>query len=108
MTVEKEYDITGEVEQEKELKITSFTASKMSPQKPLTRVKFTAEAEGGSGKLQYRFLRVSKDGTEKVLKDFRNQNYVSCNPRKGTYTIRVEVKDEKGNTAEKEMQFTWK
>lgn len=108
VTVEKEYDITGEVEQEKELKITSFTASKMSPQKPLTRVKFTAEAEGGSGKLQYRFLRVSKDGTEKVLKDFRNQNYVSCNPRKGTYTIRVEVKDEKGNTAEKEMQFTWK
>ena len=118
VTVEKEYDITGETEEPekpeepeaevKELKITSMKASKESPQKPLTKVKFTTEAEGGLGKLQYRYVRISSDGTEKVLKEFRDENYVSVKPRKGTYTIRVEVKDEKGQTVEETMKFTWK
>ena len=76
--------------------INSFTANKTSPQTQGTSVKFTVNAEGGDGTLQYRFYRVI-NGTTKIFRDYTTSNSAYCNPPIGDYTIYVDVKDENGN-----------
>lgn len=109
VTVEKDYSISGKVpDPEKEIKINSFTAEKKSPQTQGTSIKFTAKAEGGEGKLQYRFYRVTEEGTTTVFRDYAASNAAYCNPSAaGDYTVYVDVKDEKGNTATAKMAYTW-
>ena len=109
VTVEKDYSISGKVpDPEKEIKINSFTAEKKSPQTQGTSIKFTAKAEGGEGKLQYRFYRVTEDGTTTVFRDYAASNVAYCNPpAAGDYTVYVDVKDEKGNTDTAKMSYTW-
>lgn len=107
VTVEKEYDVEGEPVPVNDLKITSFTADKVSPQKQGTTVRLEAAAEGGEGELQYRFYR-DLNGTTSVFRDYQKWNVAYSNPSvSGTYTVYVEVKDAKGNTASSSMTYTW-
>lgn len=94
----------GDVNEKLVLK--SFSASKSSPQPKGTAVKFTAEAEGGTGKLQYRFYRVA-NGKTTIFRDFGEQNSTNCNPAAGTYVVYVDVKDEAGNVVTGRMNYTW-
>lgn len=87
--------------------INSFTANKTSPQTQGTSVKFTVNAEGGDGTLQYRFYRVI-NGTTKIFRDYTTSNSAYCNPPIGDYTIYVDVKDENGNIQTVSMKYTWK
>ena len=89
-----------------ELKIKSLTASKVSPQKKGTSVRFAVEAEGGKGDLQYRFYRVG-NGKTTVFRDYSSTKTAYCNPAAGTYIIQVEVKDSEGNTATESMLYQW-
>lgn len=87
--------------------ISSLTASHVSPQPLGITVKFTAAAKGGEGELQYKFYRV-QNGVTTVFRDFNKSNVAYCNPAKdGAYTIVAEVKDAKGNTAKKEIEYRW-
>lgn len=109
VTVEKNYTISGKIiDPEKEIKISSFTADKKSPQAQGTSIRFTAKAEGGEGSLKYRFYRVTEDGKTTVFRDYAAANTAYCNPpTPGDYTVYVDVKDEKGNIATKKMSYTW-
>ena len=89
-----------------ELSLKSFTASKVSPQPKGTAVKFTAEAAGGTGELQYRFYRVI-NGKTTVFRDYAAQNWANCNPAVGTYAIYVDVKDASGNVVTGKLDYTW-
>ena len=63
----------------------------------------------GEGDLQYRFYRVSADGTTTVFRDYQKWNTAYCNPSvPGTYTVYVDVKDENGNVTTKSIEYTWK
>lgn len=107
VTVEKEYEVEGEIPPVNELKITAFTAEKASPQKQGTTVRFSAEAEGGEGELAYRFYR-ELNGSTAVFRDYEKWNSAYSNPPVGgSYTVYVEVKDAKGNTATASMPYTW-
>ena len=88
------------------LTVNSISASAASPQAIGTTVRFTADAEGGEGTLQYRFYRVI-DGTTTVFRDYDTRNYANANPKAGTYTIYVDVKDEAGNVATSKVTYTW-
>lgn len=89
-----------------DLKITEILTDKASPQLQGTSVKLTVKAEGGKGKLQYRFYRV-KDGSSKVFREYSTSNTAYCNPVSGTYTIYVDVKDNDGTVVTKELSYTW-
>lgn len=106
VTVEKEYDVEGEEVPINDLKITSFTADKVSPQKQGTTVKFEVETEGGDGALKYRFYR-EQNGTTTVFRDYDQWNTAYSNPQAGDYTIYVDVKDAAGNTATASLSYTW-
>ena len=88
------------------LTINSFTVNKISPQTKGTTVKFTVDAEGGDGTLQYCFYRVI-NGTTKVFRDYSTTNTAYCNPSAGTYTIFVDIKDETGKVVTASMKYTW-
>lgn len=107
--VDKTYEISGKIpDPSEDVKISSFEAALESPQAQGTSVKFTAKAEGGEGKLQYRFYRVTEDGTTTVFRDYAASNVAYCNPpAAGDYTVYVDVKDEKGNTDTAKMSYTW-
>ena len=107
VTVTKDYDVEGEVVPPSDLVINSITPSLVSPQTQGTTVKFTVDAEGGEGTLQYRFYRVI-NGKTTVFRDYMARNWANANPAVGTYTIYVDVKDEAGNVATKSMSYTWK
>ncbi len=110
VTVEKEYEILGEVVDPAEKpEILSFKADPASPQTLGTSIKLTAKAQGGEGELSYRFYRVAEDGTVSVFRDFQKWNVAYCNPPKaGEYILYVDVRDEAGNTVTESMTYTWK
>lgn len=111
VTVEKDYSISGEIqdpdpEPAGEIKVSSFEAALDSPQTQGTSVKFTVKAEGGEGKLQYRFYR-EKDDNVTVFRDYSTSRSAYCNPAPGSYTIYVDVKDETGKVVTDSIEYKW-
>ena len=96
----------GDEDPEQKLTV-SLSAEKVSPQAQGTTVKLTASAEGGTGKLQYRFYRI-KDDVTTVFRDYSTSTVAYCNPpQAGDYTIYVDARDEAGNTSTAQLDFTW-
>lgn len=111
VTVEKDYSISGEIpdpdpEPAGEIKVSSFEAALDSPQTQGTSVKFTVKAEGGEGKLQYRFYR-EKDDNVTVFRDYSISRSAYCDPAPGSYTIYVDVKDETGKVVTDSIEYKW-
>ncbi len=92
-------DGTSEVSK---IEINELNASKKSPQNTGATINLTTEANGGSEKLSYKY-----EVNSEVIKDFSTSNTASWKPTKaGEYTIKVTVKDSKGTTATKTMEYT--
>ena len=90
----------------KPLKIESFKADKISPQKIQTKVKLTTSAIG-EGILQYKYYRYL-NGKYALIKDWSTSNNITIAPKtKGTYDIYVGVKDKTGNIVRKNIKFTF-
>lgn len=88
-----------------ELKVT-LSANKQSPQPLGTAIKLSAQAEGGSGNLLYRYYRV-QNNTTTVFRDYSRDPVAYCNPAAGDYTLYVEVKDASGKTAQDSISYRW-
>ena len=89
------------------LTITSFTMSEATGKPAGTPVKFTVNATGGTGKLQYMFY-YEKDCYVSIFRNYAETNYVTCNPGTGKYNIYVDVKDENGNVKTSMITYEWK
>ena len=101
LSSQKTYTIEGEDDYQKPV-VSTFKADKASATEGDT-VKLTATATGGDGTLQYEFTAVAADGTKEVIKAYSNAASADWSPKAGTYTVKVTVKDGKGNTATKEI-----
>ena len=89
------------------LTITSFTMSEATGKPAGTPVKFTVNATGGTGKLQYMFY-CEKDCYVSIFRNYAETNYVTCNLGTGKYNIYVDVKDENGNVKTSMVTYEWK
>lgn len=91
------------------LKITSFEADKVSPQKKGTAIELSAvvENEGGYRYNTYKFSAI-KDGVETNLSPYVPVDYnVTWTPTEtGTYTLKYYIKDYLGQEATAEMEYT--
>ena len=90
-----------------DLLISSFTASKASPQLSGTEVILTAKATG-NGTLKYKFIiKDNKTGTWAALRDYETSNtYVWKTKAIGDKTLYVDVKDESGKVIRKAINYT--
>ena len=88
------------------LSISSFRASKASPQYAGTQVTLTVQANG-KGTLQYKYYGyLNEKFTE--IKDWSENNSVTISPSTaGNYDLWVAVKDSKGTIVRKNMNFTF-
>ncbi|MFQ8892198.1 MAG: type I pullulanase [Clostridium sp.] len=101
-------NIVFEFKNEKKLAISSFTASKPSPQVVKTAVTFTTKVSGESGEVQYKYYRYL-NGNYALIKDWSTNSSIKIGPSTaGTYTICVAVKDASGNIVRKNMTFMFK
>ena len=97
------------IEDFKKLNISSFTADKLSPQISGTKVTLSANANGGNGELQYKFLIKDSSGNWYKLRDYAPLNsIVWTTGAVGDKTLYVDVKDASGQTVRKEMKYTVK
>ncbi|MCI7444071.1 MAG: hypothetical protein MSA89_13490, partial [Clostridium sp.] len=88
--------------------ISSFTASKQSPQASETQVTLTAKATG-TGTLQYKFLIQDASGNWGMLRDYGTSNSIVWKTGKtGTKTLYVDVKDSNGKVTRKGISYTVK
>ena len=88
--------------------ISSFTASKQSPQVSGTEVTLTAKATG-TGTLKYKFLIQDASGNWGMLRDYGTSNSIVWKTGKtGTKTLYVDVKDSNGKVTRKSMSYTVK
>ncbi|MCI6190714.1 MAG: MucBP domain-containing protein, partial [Clostridium sp.] len=88
--------------------ISSFTASKQSPQVTGTQVTLTAKATG-TGTLQYKFLIQDANGNWGMLRDYGTTNSIVWKTGKtGTKILYVDVKDSNGKVTRKSMSYTVK
>ena len=89
------------------IEISSFTTNKTSPQIADTTITLTADANGGAGNLQYKFIAKNiSTGNEKVISNFSSSNSVKWTPTvAGTYEVKVVVKDSKDATEYKTIEF---
>lgn len=89
-------------EEEEDIKAGKISFSVASPQEAGTSIKITtAAATGGSGDYSYQF-----ECDEEVLQKYDTSKTVTWNPDKeGSYTIKVIVKDSKGNTDSKTATY---
>ena len=89
--------------------VSSFTASKQSPQVSGTQVKLTAKATG-TGTLQYKFLiKDNATGNWAVLRDYGTSNtYTWTTGKAGNKTVYVDVKDSNGKVTRKSISYTIK
>ncbi len=91
--------------EETNLKITSFTTNKPSPQQSGEKITLKAEAVG-EGKLQYKFLVTDGKGNWYKIKDFSESNTAIWTPcPMGKKSLFVDVKDETGKVVRKELKF---
>ena len=89
--------------------VSSFTASKQSPQASGTQVKLTAKATG-TGTLQYKFLiKDNATGNWAVLRNYGTSNtYTWTTGKAGNKTVYVDVKDSNGKVTRKSISYTIK
>ena len=88
--------------------ISSFTASKTSPQYTGTVITLTAKATG-NGTLKYKFLIKDAKGNWGMLRDYGTTNAIAWKTGKaGTKTLYVDVKDSNGKVTRKSMSYTVK
>ena len=86
--------------------ISSFTASKQSPQVSGTQVTLIAKATG-SGTLKYKFLIKDSNGNWGMLRDYGTTNTIVWRTgKKGNKILYVDVKDENGKVERKSMNYT--
>ena len=106
VTCSKEYEIEGEIPVNP-IEIQSFDADKATGQPVGTSVMFSAQASGGEGDLQYRFLQ-ELDGESEIIRDFSDVNTVSFAPTAaGVYKVTVEVQDENGDVVSESISYEW-
>lgn len=93
-------------EDEKELKIDSFTSDVQSPQKVDSKIKFTAKASDGKGDLSYKFTAMNTETSEtEDINEDTTSNVAEWVPSEaGEYTIKVEVSDGT-NTKTESMKY---
>ena len=91
-----------------ELKISSFTADKVSPQPVNTIVTFTTKVTGMSGTVQYKYYRYL-NGNYALIKDWSTSSSIKISPSTaGIYDIYVGVKDSTGTIIRKNISFEFK
>lgn len=98
-----DYDIASKEIVISPLKITSIAKNKTTLKKG-TKVKLKAKVSAGIAPISYKFV-IKKSG-KTVLNKTTSQNYVSWKiPAKGTYKLKITVKDSVGNTASKSKTY---
>ena len=86
------------------LKITKFEAAVANP-KIGEKVQLSAEAQNGSGNLQYKFYEENENGDQTEIQDYSSKSTCEWTPTTlGKHTIYVEVKDSKGNIEKKSLE----
>ncbi|MGM9979304.1 MAG: leucine-rich repeat protein [Clostridium sp.] len=90
----------------KALEVNSLTTDKESPQYIDNSISITANASGGIGTLQYRFIVGNPDGTYSIIKDYSSSNTCNWIPSiDGNYTLYVDVKDDLEVTLRKSINY---
>jgi len=88
-----------------ELKITSFTADKQSPQVKGTLLRLSVEATG-EGELQYKFILRDSNGNWYAIRDFANDNTGNWIANlTGNISLYVDVKDASEKVVRNELKF---
>ena len=79
------------------LKITKFEAATANP-KIGEKVQLSAEAQNGSGNLQYKFYEENENGDQTEIQDYSSKSTCEWTPTTlGKHTLYVKVKDSEGN-----------
>ncbi len=90
---------------EEDFGIKTFEADKQSPQKVGSKVKLTANISGAYGTEEYKFYRYL-NGKYGLIRDWNNLNSITIAPSTcGKYDIYVAVRNEKGETVRKNIEF---
>ena len=87
-----------------ELTLNSFAPSKSSPQTLGTSIVLSADAEGGTGSLTYKYY-VKANGSTTTLSTTTSSTYTWKPTEAGTYTVYVDVTDEDGNKVSKNFNY---
>ena len=99
-------NISYEIKASNKISINSFTSDKVSPQAQGSQIKLTANAIGGSGTLQYKFVVTDGKGNWSVLRDYSTSNtYTWKASSLGNKTLYVRVKDSKGTEVSKALNY---
>ena len=69
------------------------------------KVQLSAEAQNGSGNLQYKFYEENENGDQTEIQDYASKSTCEWTPTTlGKHTIYVEVKDSEGNIEKKSLE----
>lgn len=69
------------------------------------KVQLSAEAQNGSGNLQYKFYEKNENGDQTKIRDYASKSTCEWTPTTlGKHTIYVEVKDSEGNIEKKSLE----
>ena len=69
------------------------------------KVQLSAEAQNGSGNLQYKFYEENENGDQTKIRDYASKSTCEWTPTTlGKHTIYVEVKDSEGNIEKKSLE----
>ena len=86
------------------LKITKFEAATANP-KIGEKVQLSAEAQNGSGNLQYKFYEENENGDQTEIQDYSSKSTCEWTPTTlGKHTLYVKVKDSEGNIEKKSLE----
>ena len=86
------------------LKITKFEVAAANP-KIGEKVQLSAEAQNGSGNLQYKFYEENENGDQTEIQDYSSKSTCEWTPTTlGKHTLYVKVKDSEGNIEKKSLE----
>ena len=86
------------------LKITKFEATAANP-KIGEKVQLSAEAQNGSGNLQYKFYEENENGDQTEIQNYSSKSTCEWTPTTlGKHTLYVKVKDSEGNIEKKSLE----
>lgn len=86
------------------LKITKFEAAAANP-KIGEKVQLSAEAQNGSGNLQYKFYEENEKGDQTEIQNYSSKSTCEWTPTTlGKHTLYVRVKDSEGNIEKKSLE----